>query len=261
MIWQKIRRKVNKNTEKWNFKTMFGPNMKFASAESYKLLRTNIMFSFSDEGHGHVIGITSAIQNEGKSSTACNAAYALAEAGEKVVLLDADLRRPTVASKLGLVGSPGLTNLLVSRWDYKELIQRCPAAPKLDIITSGDIPPNPSELLGSARMEQVIEALVQDYDYIIVDLPPVTVVSDALAVSKLLHGVILVVRGAVSDRKMLAEALRQLKLVNARILGFIYRDNENGQKKYGRKYYSKYYKKYGYYSDSHKNTKEQKIKN
>lgn len=259
MIWK---RKTNKFIEKWNFKTMFGPYMKFASAEAYKLLRTNIMFSFSEEGHGHVIGITSAVQGEGKSSTACNAAYALAEAGGKVLLLDADLRRPSVANKLGLAGAPGLTNLLVSRWDYKELIQHCPAAPKLDIITSGDIPPNPSELLGSGRMEQVMETLIQDYDYIIADLPPVTVVSDALAVSKLLHGVILVVRGGVSDRKMLAEALRQMKLVNARILGFVYRENESSNKKYGSKYYSKYYSKYkyGYYSDYAKSAKEQNAK-
>ncbi len=253
MIWKK-NRKAGSCIEKWNFKTMFGPNMKFAVAEAYNLLRTNIMFSFSEEGHGHVIGITSAIQGEGKSSIACNAAYALAEAGKKVLLIDADLRRPSVATKLGLAGAPGLTNMLVSRWDYRELIQHCPAAPKLDVITSGDIPPNPSELLGSGRMEQMMQTLVQDYDYVIVDLPPVTVVSDALAVSKLLDGIILVVIGGVSDRKMLAEALRQLKLVNARILGFVYRENETGNKQYGSKYYSKY--KYGYYSDYAKSAKE-----
>lgn len=266
MIFRRRSRKFSKLAEKWNFKTMFGPHMKFESAEAYKLLRTNIMFSFSEEGHGHVIGITSAIQGEGKSSTACNAAYALAEAGGKVLLLDADLRRPSIATKLGLAGAPGLTNMLVSRWDYKELIQHCPAAPKLDIITSGDIPPNPSELLGAARMEQVIQTLMQDYDYIIMDLPPVTVVSDALAVSKLLHGVILVVRGSVSDRKMLAEALRQLKLVDARVLGFVYRENEISKKNYGGKYYNKYYTKYyskykyGYYPDHAKSGNEQAAK-
>ena len=234
---------IKEKEEKWNPRTMFGPNMNFATTEAYKLLRANLMFSFSDEDQCHVIGITSSVQNEGKSSTACNTAYALAESGSKVLLLEADLRRPSVATKLGLARTPGLTNLLISKGDYKEAIQHNDKAPALDIITSGDIPPNPSELLGSGRMSRLMEQLKTQYDYIVVDLPPVTVVSDAVTVSKLLDGVVMVVRSVVSDKNLLAEALRQLKLVNARILGFVYRDTESG-KKYGKKYY-KYYTEYG----------------
>lgn len=240
-------RKNKHKAEQWNGKTMFGPNMSFAATEAYKLLRTNLMFSFADDGRGHVIGVTSAVQEEGKSSSACNTAYALAESGAKVLLLDGDLRRPTVASKLGVARAPGLTNLLVSRWDYREVVQHCEAAPKLDIIASGDIPPNPSELLSSDRMVQVIDELTKAYDYIIMDLPPVTVVSDASAVSRVLDGIVMVVRSGVSDRKMLAEAMRQLELVNVRILGFIYRDSAGNSGKYGGKYYKKY--RYKYYSD------------
>ena len=243
--------------ETWNQKTMFGPNMSFAVTEAYKLLRTNLMFSFSDEGRGHVIGVTSAVQDEGKSSTACNTAYALSEAGKKVLLLEADLRRPSIPSKLGITRIPGLTNLLVSRWDYKEVVQHCPEAPNLDIIASGDIPPNPSELLSSNRMEQLMQELTKDYDYIIMDLPPVTVVSDAVAVSKVLDGVVVVVRGEVSDKKMLAEAIRLLKLVNVRVLGFVYRDSAEGSKKYSsykKKYRSKYYNRYY----SHNEKKDEK---
>lgn len=241
--------KKSAQAEKWNARTMFGPNMSFSVTEAYKLLRANIMFSFSDEGRGHVIGITSSLQSEGKSSTAVNTAYALAESGEKVLLLDADLRRPSVASKLSLSKAPGLTNILVARGDYHELLQHNPVAPGMDVLTSGDIPPNPSELLGSNRMEKLIGELVQEYDYVIVDLPPVNVVSDAIAMSRMLDGVVMVVRSGVSEQRMLAEALRQLKLVNVRILGFVYRDNAASTGKYSRKYsyrykYKKYYSEY-----------------
>lgn len=241
-------RKNKDKTEKWNIRTMFGPNLNFAATEAYKLLRTNLMFSFSDEGQCHVIGITSSVQSEGKSSTACNTAYALAEAGAKVLLLEADLRRPSVASKLGLAKTPGLTNLLISKGDYQEVVQHCSLAPKVDIITSGDLPPNPSELLSSGRMGRLMEQLKLQYEYIIIDLPPVTVVSDAIAISKLLSGVVMVVRSTVSDRKLLAEALRQLNMVNIRILGFVYRDTDVGKKKYGYRYSKKYYKYYAEYA-------------
>lgn len=247
MAWKLFRKKHKLRVEVWNQKTMFGPNMSFAVTEAYKLLRTNLMFSFSDEGRGHVIGVTSAIQDEGKSSSACNTAYALSEAGKKVLLLEADLRRPSIPSKLGIARVPGLTNLLISRWEYKEVIQHSAAAPNMDIIASGDIPPNPSELLASNRMEQLMQELTRNYDYIVVDLPPVTVVSDAVAVSKVLDGVVVVVRGEVSDRKMLAEAIRLLKLVNVRVLGFVYRDSATASRRYSsykKKYRSKYYTEY-----------------
>lgn len=245
-------RKKNYQAEKWNMRTMFGPNMNFAVTEAYKLLRANIMFSFSDEGVGHVIGITSSLQAEGKSSTACNTAYVLAESGAKVLLMDADLRRPSIASKLGLAKIPGLTNLLVARGDYKELLQHTSAAPGMDVLTSGDIPPNPSELLSSNRMAKLMKELTQHYDYVIVDLPPVNVVSDAIAMSKVLDGVIMVVRSGVSEQRMLAEALRQLKLVNVRIMGFVFRDNEYGSSKYNRKYRYRYKKAYSDYGKKKK---------
>ena len=236
------------HTETWNQKTMFGPYMSFAVTEAYKLLRTNLMFSFSDEGRGHVIGITSAIQSEGKSSSACNVAYALSEAGKKVLLLEADLRRPTIGNKLGVARTPGLTNLLVSRDNHRETIQQSTYAPKLDILTSGDIPPNPSELLASNRMAKLIDQLKSEYDYIVMDLPPVTAVSDALAVSKFLDGVVMVVRAGISDEQMLSEALRQLEMVEVRVLGFVYRDADATGKKYGKRYKRKYYKYYNSYN-------------
>ncbi len=217
------RRNQKRPAGAWNLATMFGPGLNFAEAEAYKLLRTNIIFSFPNEGRCHILGVTSSIQDEGKSSSSCNLAYALSEAGKKVLLLEADLRRPTIGSKLRVRSIPGLTNLLVSDARLQSLVRRCEVAPDMDIITAGDIPPNPSELLGSRRMASVLEELAQHYEYIVLDLPPVTAVSDAVAISKLLDGVVIVVREGVTQRKGLGETMRQLKLAGVRILGFHYR--------------------------------------
>ena len=245
-------KKKHKHAEVWNAKTMFGPNLNFTATEAYKLLRTNIVFSFPDEGAGRAIGVTSSVQSEGKSTTVCNTAYALSEAGYRVLLLEADLRRPSVSSKLGTERSPGLTNLLISKGNYKDVLQQSTMAPKMDILTSGDIPPNPSELLASNRMSRLMDQLKQDYDYVIVDLPPVTVVSDALAVSKNLDGAVMVVRSGVSEQPMLKEALRQLEMVNVPVLGFVYRENNASNQKYGYRYGKKYYKYYSGYDRKQK---------
>jgi capsular exopolysaccharide synthesis family protein len=164
-----------------------------------------------------------------------------------VLLLEADLRRPSIGNKLGISRIPGLTNLLITKGEYREAVQQCDLAPKLDILTSGDIPPNPSELLASNRMARLVEQLKKDYDYIVVDLPPITAVSDALAVSKNLDGVVMVVRAGVSDQQMLAEAMRQLEMVNVPVLGFAYRENSASGQKYGYRYGKKYYKYYNAY--------------
>ena len=247
--WHLFSRKTKSTEEKWNIRTMFGANLNFAATEAYKVLRTNLNFSFPDDCRGKVIGVTSSVPSEGKSTTACNVAYALAEEQEKVLLLEADLRRPTVASKLGLARRPGVTNMLVSRESSEDAIQQSVHAPHVDVICCGDIPPNPSELLGSERMAEVLDELRDRYHYIVVDLPPVTVVSDAMAISKSLDGVVVVVRENVSDRKQLDEALRLLHMVGVRVLGFVYRSADFTTKRYG---YRKYYKKYSYYEYSSK---------
>lgn len=241
MDWKLFSTKKNLSTEIWNVRTMFGPNLSFAATEAYKLLRTNVMFSLPDEGECHVIGVTSSVQAEGKSSTACNLAYALAEVGSKVLLLEGDLRKPTLAAKLGLAKTPGVSNLLVSRSEVHDVIQQCTLAPHMDIITSGDIPPNPSELLSSNRMAKLMQELKKEYNYIIFDLPPIMAVADAVAAAKLLDGVVMVVRSGTSDQQILAEAMRQLELVNLRVLGFVYRDSANSGRKYRRRYSKKYY--------------------
>ena len=241
-----IFKKKKKEQDKWDIRTMFGPGLNFAAAEAYKLLRTNLMFSFSGEQKCRVIGIASAIEEEGKSTVICNLAYSISQSGASVLLIDGDLRKPTIAHKLGVDRIPGLTNLLVSRESYKKFIQQSPHAPGVDLLTAGDIPPNPSELLSSVRMQEIVQQMSEDYDYILIDLPPVTVVSDTIAISKNLDGVILVVRNGIAQKKPLAEMMRQLELVNVRVLGFVYRDLQNVNSRYYKNYKCKY-RYYRYY--------------
>lgn len=243
--WHLFSRKAKKTEDKWNVKNMFGSSLNFAVSEAYKVLRTNLKFSFPDDGQGKVIGVTSAVQSEGKSTTACNVAYALAEEQEKVLLLEADLRRPTLAAKLAVARRPGLSNLLVNRDSQEDAVQRSSYAPNVDMITSGDVPPNPSELLGSDQMAELLSELRKKYRYIVADLPPVTVVSDAMAISKSLDGVVVVVREDVSDRKQLDETMRQLNMADVRVLGFVYHSAEDS----GKRYSYKKYKRCSYYNE------------
>lgn len=254
----KWKKKDTARTAQWDQTTMFGGQVSFAVSEAYKLLRTNIMFSFSSESCCHVVGVMSSTRGEGKSTTAANLAYALTEAGKRTLLLEADLRLPSIAEKLGLARVPGLTDILVSGDRHSTLIQHCPAEPKMDIITAGSPTPNPSELLGSARMAELMAMLSKAYEFIVVDLPPVTAVSDALAISKLLDGVVMVVRSQLVTRKELAETMRQLKLVDVRLLGFVYRDSaESPELKYGKRYDKHYGRHYGH-SPSRKRPEERK---
>lgn len=202
-------------------KEIFGAGMDFVPAEAYKLLRTNILFSLADEGESHVIGITSAFRSEGKSTTSINLAYEIAESGKKVILIDCDLRLPSISRKLNVPRSPGLSNVLAAMDGSNAVIRPSGLHNDVHVITSGDIPPNPSELLAGPRMKTVIEYLKGVYDYIILDLPPVTIVSDALAVSSLTDGMIVVVREGFSNKRAVKDTIEQLKFVDARILGFV----------------------------------------
>lgn len=235
------RKKKEMRNSRWDRETMFGKNMSFATAEAYKLLRTNVMFSFA-ENSCHIVGVTSAVSGEGKSLTACNLAYALSELGKKVLLVDGDLRLPTVATKLGINQEPGVTNLLVSGGDYHSAIQKGAVDTRLDVLPAGAPSLHPTELLSSEKMKELMEDLSEEYDYIVVDLPPVTVVSDALVISGLLHGVVMVVRNGIVEEKTLADAMRQIEMVKLRVLGFVYNGSSGVSKRnYG--YYSGYDKK------------------
>ena len=173
---------------------MIGQGLNFASSEAYKLLRTNLMFSFVDSDAKRVIGITSSVKGEGKSITSINLANAIAETGKRVLLVECDLRLPTMAKRLNLKSEPGLSNLLVGLSSSSEVVRRGVLRATLDVLPAGAVPPNASELLQSSRMQYTIEKFSEYYDYILLDLPPVTVVSDALIVSRLTAGMVVVVR-------------------------------------------------------------------
>ena len=242
MKFRKIRKKDNFNTT--DYASVIGKNRSFSTAEAHKRLRTNVMFSFPDEAQCRVIGITSAMAHEGKTTTALNLAYDLFQLGKKVLMSDADMRMSNVAQILNINRDPGLSDLLVGAKDDSRYIQMPGELDSLPIITSGNPPPNPSELLASRRMGIMLDTLKQKYDYIIIDLPPVSAVSDALILSKLTDGMIVVVRQDYADKRLLDDAIRQLHFQEARIIGFVM-NGARTESKYGR--YG-HYSKYGYYA-------------
>ena len=205
-------------------KAPVGSGISFAGAEAYKLLRTKLQFSFSDDGGCHVIGVTSALAGEGKSLSAVNLAYTLSQLEKRVLLIDCDMRRPSVAAKLRIRKAPGLSNYLTGQSEPKALLQKCgiPGEEEaFQVIAAGRNPPNPVELLSSQRMGAFLRELRGEFDYILLDLPPVGEVSDALAVARWVDGTLLVVRQNYCSRNALHSAARQLAFVEGRVLGIV----------------------------------------
>lgn len=227
-------------------------NLTFTAIEQYKLLRTNLSFTLPENVKCPIIGVTSSMRGEGKSTTAINLAYVLAESGKKVLLIDGDLRIPSIAKKMGIKSSPGLTDLLMGFESQQMSSFKTDVLDNWYVIPSGDLPPNPSELLGSRRMESILNIMSEKFDYIIVDLPPVNIVSDALAISNLITGMVIVIREDYTEKKELEACFRLLKLSNVNVLGTVLNESENFGGSGGKyKKYSKYYRKYyssGYYT-------------
>ena len=238
---------------------LIGGGINFAAAEAYKLLRTKLQFSFADENTSRVIGVSSALTGEGKSISSVNLAYTLSQLDKKVLLIDCDMRRPSLSAKLPIIKVPGLSNYLSGLSHLEDLFQPCGIEgdeKAFSVIAAGRNPPNPVELLSSARMEKMLERLRQTYDYIILDLPPVGEVSDALAVAKLTDGVLLVVRHNYCNRLVLNAAVRQFEFVESRILGIVSNCASENVGAYGKKYYKKYHGRYeGSYARAHKSAK------
>ena len=211
-------------------------NSPFAIKESYKALRTNVAFSLPGT-ESKVVAVTSGDRSEGKSFNTINLAIAFAQIGKKVILLDCDMRLPTVASKLGIQQKPGLSNVLVGETPPSEAIRTL--FPGFDVLPAGSIPKDPTGLLQSKMMTSFVAKLREIYDYIFIDLPPVTTVTDASIISPLIDGFLIVVRHELSTFKEETAVLKQLELSGSKVLGFIYNDSPIEDKKY--------YKKYGYY--------------
>lgn len=223
----------------------------FYIREAYKTLRTNVNFALADTEGCKVILVTSAMQSEGKSLTALNLAISIAQTEAKVLIIDGDLRKPKLNRLLGASSNIGLSNLLM---DPEKLNVTILEHEQFDIsvILSGDIPPNPSELLASVRMQKLITALRSRYDYIIIDSPPIDMVIDPVVLAPLSDGVLFVVRADQSERGAVIHAMEQMKYAKAKVLGFVFNginpDTGNGYGKYRYNRYGRYgYNRYGYY--------------
>lgn len=188
-------------------------------AESFRQLRTNLQFAHVSHESKTVL-MTSSLPGEGKSTTATNLAIALAQAGQTVALVDADLRRPMIAEYLGLERNVGLTTALIGRADLDDVLQQW-GEDSLFVIASGQVPPNPSELLGSSKMEELIHQLESSFDAVIIDAPPLLPVTDAAVLAQKVGGVVLVVGSQKVRTTDLEKSLAALEMVEADLLGVV----------------------------------------
>jgi capsular exopolysaccharide synthesis family protein len=213
-------------------------------AEAFRTLRTNLRFADVDHPPRSIV-VTSPMPGEGKSMSACNIALTLALAGSRVVLIEADLRKPRVGEYLGLDSAVGLTNVLAGQHALEDVLVPW-RRQVLTVLLAGPVPPNPSELLGSQHMENLLKTLLGDFDYIIIDSPPLLPVTDAAVLATLTDGALLIARHGKSTRDDIEQAAHALAAVNAKLLGTVL----NGIPLRGRGY------SYGYsYSDSRRGSK------
>ncbi|MBR7122304.1 MAG: CpsD/CapB family tyrosine-protein kinase [Oscillospiraceae bacterium] len=204
-------------------------NSSFAVREAYRTLRTNVRFALQGTGCKRIC-ITSSTPGEGKSITLLNLALSIAEAGQKVLLIDADLRKPAQARLMNETATPGLSNYLVDMTDAKTIIHK-DICPNLDMIFSGDIPPNPSELLETGKFIELIEEQSKAYEYILLDTPPVNLVSDACLIASHLDGVLVLVRQGMARKDTLKRVIDNLQFAGAKILGFVLNGVAHDEKK------------------------------
>ena len=228
---------TKKNKQNKEKELILTQEVPFLVEEAYKSLRTNVVFSLPKE-ENKIVEITSAYQNEGKSVTAINLAISLARNGAKVALVDCDLRLPTVAQKLEIPQEPGLTQLLFDQNSLQEVV--CHHDSGVDVIPAGSLPPNPSEILGSDSMTGLLESLKEQYEYVILDAPPVSVVTDAAVLAPEVSGIVLVVRQGQTREEGINAAVKQLQMASGKILGFVLTDATMEQKAYSHySYYGK----------------------
>lgn len=202
-------------------------------AEAMRRLRTNLMFVDVTTGK-HSVVVTSAVPGEGKTTTAANLGLAMADSGTRTLLVDADLRNPSVARTMGLEGSVGLTTILLGDAQPADVIQQW-GDTELYVLPAGQIPPNPSELLGSEPMKDLMSTLSRDYDFVLIDSPPILPVIDAVVVERLSGGLLMVVGVDRTRKSDLASALKQLSTVGATVSGFArnFVASQSGDHRYG----------------------------
>ena len=217
----------------------------FETVETYKAIRTSVMFSMPKADKGKVIVVTSSAPGEGKTTTSINLAITFAQMGAKVMLIDCDLRKSRVHRYLEIERKKGITDVLCGFCQLDKAIKRN-VRENLDVIPAGEIPPNPAELMEAEEFKNVISTLQERYDYIFIDTPPITVVTDAAIAMKYSMGVIVVIRQDVTTYDMLDAAMENIKTTGVKILGAIVLGTEQKRKKYGYYQNGKYAYKYKY---------------
>ncbi len=216
----------------------------FQIIEAYKTIRTNLLFTLSTS-ESKVVVISGAEPNAGKSTVSSNLAITMAQTGAKVLLIDGDMRKPSQHKTFRVKRNNGLSMILSGLLSFEECVCR-EVAKGLDLIPSGSIPPNPSELLGSAAMDDFLTEMQKHYDYIFVDMPPLGVVSDALVVGSKVAGVVLVSRQHQTTYEELERAVESIRDVQETLLGVIITDMKTDERTYGRYDRYRYYKYYNY---------------
>lgn len=235
--------KGNVEEETGNF---IGVDIGFAASEAYKLLRTKIQYSFVDDQKCHTFSVTSALAGEGKSLTGINLACSLAQLNKRILVIDCDMRRPTLAEKLSQEQCPGLSEFLTGHIEMSDIVRTFDLGEgnnPIYVVTAGNTPPNPVELLSSEKMKSLLGALREDFDYILLDMPPVCDVSDPLVSAQLTDGVLMVVRQDYGSRTAVQDALRQLEFVNVKLLGILFNFATDRNVSYKR---TRYGYRYGY---------------
>lgn len=204
-------------------------------SEAYRGIRTNIQFANVDNNIKTILMTSSAI-GEGKTTTLCNVAMTMADAGHKVIIIDCDLRKPRIHKFFEVSNRVGITDILLKGEDFKSFL-RGGFHPNLEIITSGKIPSNPSEILYSNAMKNLIEKIKMEYDYVFIDTPPVIAVTDAVIMSQYIDGVVLVCSSGKTEVEMVKKAKESLAKVNANILGVVLNKIPLKGQKYANYYY------------------------
>ncbi|MBQ9514343.1 MAG: CpsD/CapB family tyrosine-protein kinase [Clostridia bacterium] len=229
----------------------------FIMTEAFRNLLSNLTFAVPKKENdiGKIIGISSATVSEGKSTIVSNLAITCANAGYKTVIIDCDMRKPKIRSIFNLPKSKGLVDFLSGQIKYEEFLIK-DYIPNLDILPTYKTAPNPTALLVTPVFEELLERLSHEYEYVLIDTPPINVVSDCINIAPKTDGIALVVRPELSDHKSIQNAIYNIEFTESNFLGFIM--NSINQKENRGRYYKKYYK-YGYSSSGQKTSEESKI--
>ena len=219
-------------------------NIAFRVAEAYKTIRTNLLFTLAN-ADSKVVVFSSAEPSAGKSTLCSNLSIVMAQTGAKVLLIDADMRKPVQHRNFRVSKTLGLSKILGNLNSIEDCIHKN-ITENLDLISSGSIPPNPSELLGSKRMEELLATVEGQYDYVFIDSPPLGVVSDALVIAPKSAGVVMVARQKQTTYDELAECIEAVKQINANVLGVVVTDVHTQTAGYMRYENKRYYRSYNY---------------